>query len=58
MVGNVLPQIGKIVMTRSARDISILWSLLYLIGLSLTLSYLVIKNAMAAWIPLVFEVAG
>ncbi|KAF6256185.1 hypothetical protein COO60DRAFT_140977 [Scenedesmus sp. NREL 46B-D3] len=54
----LIPQIGKIVITRSARDISYAWSVLYLIGTCLSLVYLVLKDAMAAWIPLVIEIAG
>lgn len=54
----LIPQIGKIVLTRSAQDISYAWSVLYMLGLSLSLVYLILKNALAAWIPLVIEIAG
>lgn len=36
-------QVAKVVMTRSARDISISWSVLYSIGLTLSLAYLILK---------------
>ncbi|KAF8061081.1 hypothetical protein HT031_004541 [Scenedesmus sp. PABB004] len=54
----LVPQIGKIILSRSARDISITWSLLYIVGLTLSLVYLILKNALAAWIPLVIEILG
>ncbi|WIA43900.1 hypothetical protein OEZ86_010306 [Tetradesmus obliquus] len=54
----LIPQIGKIVLTRSARDISYAWSVMYMIGMTLSLAYLIMKDAMAAWIPLVIEIAG
>jgi len=54
----LIPQVAKIVITRSARDISVAWSILYLIGLSLSMAYLIMKDAMAAWLPIIVEVAG
>ena len=36
-------QVAKVLMTRSARDISIIWSLLYSTGLVLSLAYLILK---------------
>jgi hypothetical protein len=36
-------QVAKVLVTRSARDISISWSVLYSIGLTLSLAYLVLK---------------
>lgn len=54
----LIPQIGKIVLTRSARDIAYAWSLLYCLGLLLSMVYLIFKNAIAAWIPIVVEIAG
>jgi hypothetical protein len=35
-------QVAKVVVTRSARDISISWSVLYSIGLTLSLAYLIL----------------
>lgn len=39
----LIPQVAKVVVTRSARDISISWSVLYSIGLTLSLAYLILK---------------
>ena len=54
----LIPQIAKLLITRSARDISLAWTLLYLFGTALTLVYLILEGAMAAWIPLVIETAA
>eukprot|EP00775_Hariotina_reticulata_P014603 gene14603-14734_t len=54
----LIPQVAKIIITRSARDISIAWSILYLIGLTLSMAYLIMKDAMAAWLPIIIEIAG
>ncbi|KAI8469064.1 MAG: hypothetical protein J3K34DRAFT_424982 [Monoraphidium minutum] len=54
----LVPQIVKLVRTRSAGDIAITYVVLYAIGLAFTLAYLVFEGAIAAWIPLVFESAG
>jgi len=54
----LIPQIAKLLITRSARDISLAWTLLYLSGTALTLVYLILEGAMAAWIPLVIETAA
>lgn len=52
----LIPQVYKILKTKSATDISISWSLLYLLGTLFLLAYLILVGAMAAWIPLVFEI--
>lgn len=52
---SLLPQIARLLLTRSARDISILWSLLYLLGSSLSLAYMLLVGAEAGAIPAVFE---
>jgi uncharacterized protein with PQ loop repeat len=54
----LVPQIARLVVNRSARDVSALWSLLYVIGLVLTFIYLYFQGAIAAWIPLIIEMAG
>ena len=54
----LIPQIAKLLITRSARDISLAWTLLYLSGTALTMVYLIFEGAMAAWIPLVIETAA
>jgi hypothetical protein len=54
----LIPQIAKLLITRSARDISLLWTLLYLSGTGLTMVYLILEGAQAAWIPLVIETAA
>lgn len=54
----LIPQIARIVKTRSTRDIAMSWALLYLVGLLLTLTYLIIEDAIAAYIPLTVEIAG
>lgn len=45
-------------MTRSTQDIALSWALLYLAGLILTMTYLIIEGAIAAYVPLTVEVAG
>jgi uncharacterized protein with PQ loop repeat len=55
---SLIPQIIKLLMTRSAQDISLLWSLMYLTGSTLSLVYLIFVGALAAWIPVVLEVLG
>lgn len=43
------------VRTLSADDLSLPMTLLYTLGLLLTMVYLIIVNATAAWIPIAFE---
>jgi hypothetical protein len=54
----LVPQIARLVVNRSARDVSALWSLLYMSGLALTFVYLYFQGAIAAWIPLIVEMCG
>lgn len=54
----LIPQIYRLAANRSARDVSALWSLLYMTGLALTFVYLYFQGAVAAWIPLIVEMAG
>eukprot|EP00088_Acartia_fossae_P017710 TRINITY_DN20124_c0_g1_i2.p1 TRINITY_DN20124_c0_g1~~TRINITY_DN20124_c0_g1_i2.p1 ORF type:complete len:138 (-),score=12.31 TRINITY_DN20124_c0_g1_i2:252-665(-) len=49
------PQLYKIYRTRSADDISYGFTAIYATGLILTLIYLLMVNAIAAFIPAVFE---
>jgi hypothetical protein len=42
---HAMEQVWRILTTRSAKDISYLWTFMYLIGLSLTLVYLVMVSA-------------
>lgn len=51
----LIPQIVKLLITRSARDISLAWSFLYLTGTALMLVYLILEGAVAAYIPLIIE---
>jgi uncharacterized protein with PQ loop repeat len=51
----LIPQIVKLLITRSARDISLAWSFLYLTGTALMLWYLILEGAVAAYIPLIIE---
>jgi hypothetical protein len=53
-----VPQVIKLLLTRSAADISLLWSLLYLLGTGLSFIYLALLGAVAAWIPIVVEICG
>jgi len=39
----MLLQVAKVIITRSTRDISITWSLMYSTGLVLSLAYLILK---------------
>ncbi|WIA41022.1 hypothetical protein OEZ86_004660 [Tetradesmus obliquus] len=55
---SLVPQVVKLLLTRSAADISLLWSLLYLLGTVLSLVYLLLIDALAGAIPVAFEVAG
>ena len=55
---SLVPQIIKLLLTRSAHDISLLWSILYLLGSTLSLVYLIFVGALAAWVPVVIEVLG
>ncbi|WIA20737.1 hypothetical protein OEZ85_005107 [Tetradesmus obliquus] len=55
---SLLPQVVKLLLTRSAADISLLWSLLYLLGTVLSLVYLLLIDALAGAIPVIFELAG
>jgi hypothetical protein len=54
----LIPQIARLAVNRSARDVSALWSLAYMVGLALTFVYLYFQGAIAAWIPLIVEMAG
>ena len=51
----LIPQIVKLLITRSARDISLAWSFLYFSGTGLMLWYLILEGAVAAYIPLILE---
>ncbi|WIA41027.1 hypothetical protein OEZ86_004665 [Tetradesmus obliquus] len=55
---SLVPQVVKLLLTRSAADISLLWSLLYLLGTVLSLVYLLLIDALAGAIPVIFELAG
>lgn len=52
----MIPQVVKMVRTKSAEDLSLSMTLLYLVGLSLTFVYLLLISATAAWIPIALEI--
>lgn len=54
----LVPQIYRLAANRSARDVSALWSVFYMVGLALTFVYLYFQGAIAAWIPLIVEMVG
>eukprot|EP00877_Chromochloris_zofingiensis_P004809 jgi/Chrzof1/14329/UNPLg00602.t1 len=54
----LIPQLLKLMVTRSARDISLWWAILYCIGMLFTFVYLYLEGATAAWIPLLIEIFG
>ncbi|KAI9219555.1 hypothetical protein BC828DRAFT_406590 [Blastocladiella britannica] len=51
----LVPQIRQVVVTQSAADISYTWTALYLIGLSITLAYLVLVGAVAGYVSVTIE---
>jgi MtN3 and saliva related transmembrane protein len=51
-----IPQIYLMYSTKSAKDVSLSYAILYFIGLSLTLVYLVLEEALAGVITMTFEV--
>ncbi|WIA40637.1 hypothetical protein OEZ86_013973 [Tetradesmus obliquus] len=55
---SLVPQVIKLLLTRNAADISLMWSLLYLLGSALSFIYLVLLGAVAAWVPIVVELCG
>lgn len=52
----MVPQIYRSFRLRSARDVSYLWQVIYATGLAFTLTYLIIKKALAAWVFIVVEI--
>ena len=52
------PQLYKLWVTKSARDLSYLFLALYNVGLTLTFIYLYYEDALVAWICLVIELGG
>ena len=53
-----IPQIWHMYVTKDARDLQKRFLVLYLGGTILTFVYLVVKDAWAAWITMVFEVSN
>jgi MtN3 and saliva related transmembrane protein len=53
----LFPQVYRSWKTRSTRDISYEWQLLYLLGLTLYFAYLVMIKATAAWLTIILELA-
>mmetsp|Transcript_23368 Transcript_23368/g.57997 ORF Transcript_23368/g.57997 Transcript_23368/m.57997 type:complete len:125 (-) Transcript_23368:79-453(-) len=53
----VVPQIIKVFRTRSAKDISFLWSAMYILGLVLTTVYLIGIGATAGYVGTLIEIA-
>jgi S-adenosylmethionine/arginine decarboxylase-like enzyme/uncharacterized protein with PQ loop repeat len=51
----LLPQIHLMWANRSARDVSISWTLFYILGLTLTFAYLFLVDAFAGWVSLLPE---
>ncbi|KAJ3363430.1 hypothetical protein GGF31_000967 [Allomyces arbusculus] len=51
------PQIVQVVRTESAEDISYAWQFLYLVGLAITLAYLVLVDAVAGYVSVIVEIA-
>ncbi|KAI9172866.1 hypothetical protein H9P43_006997 [Blastocladiella emersonii ATCC 22665] len=53
----LVPQIKQVVVTKSAEDISYSWTVLYLIGLAVTLAYMVLVGAVAGYVSVALEIA-
>lgn len=53
----LVPQLVVMWRSKSAGDLSLPWIILYASGVMLTSVYLIYINAMAAWIPMVVELA-
>lgn len=51
----LFPQFYLIYCTGSARDISLGWTILYVVGLSFSLAYLVLLEALAGWVSMLIE---
>jgi MtN3 and saliva related transmembrane protein len=51
-----IPQIYLMYSTKSAKDVSLIYAILYFTGLSLTLVYLVLEEAFAGVVTMGFEV--
>ena len=51
-----VPQLWHMYRTKDARDLQKRFLVLYLTGIVFTFAYLVVKDAWAAWITMVFEV--
>lgn len=54
----LLPQLWKLVRTRSAADISLPFLLIYLLGLVVSFVYLYYEDAIVAWACLLVEIGG
>ena len=52
-----IPQFMKMYENQSAKDVSLLYTFLYVIGLIFTLSYMIMLDATAAIVTISFEVA-
>ncbi|KAL2915767.1 hypothetical protein HK105_204714 [Polyrhizophydium stewartii] len=52
-----IPQLVVMWQNRSAKDVSMLWILSYIIGLSFTLVYLLLLSAWAGAIPIMVQIA-
>lgn len=51
------PELWHVYSTRSAEDLAWSWMLTYLIGLSLTMVYLLMEGALAGWTTMLVEMA-
>ena len=52
---SLMPQVIHTLKTRSTKDISYGWQLLYILGLTMVMIYFILIGATAAWITEIFE---